>query len=75
MRDIYRPCYTFMAIRHGSRMVFDPEIDCTVFKECNWHEFMVMLKRPFQSRHQNLQKEFDIPYFVDSDHAGDKLTY
>jgi hypothetical protein len=37
--------FGYLKKKHGSRMVFDPsypDIDHTIFKECNWQEFMVM---------------------------------
>ena len=65
--------------RYNYRLVFDPlypEMDHNVFKECAWSEFyrdakeaiLVNVPEPWG-------KEVDICMFVDSDHAGDKVSH
>jgi hypothetical protein len=59
-------------------MVFDPtypEIDMGVFKICDWREFYGNVKEVIPGHAPRaLGKMVDIRMYVDSDHAGDKLT-
>ena len=62
--------------RYNSRLVYDPlypEIDHSVFKECDWSEFYRDVKEAVPVNAPEPQgKEVDICTFVDSDHTGDK---
>jgi hypothetical protein len=69
---------SYLKKKHGLRMVFDPsypDIDHTIFKECDWQEFYGDVKEAILANTPTpLGKEVDLRLFVDSDHAGDKLT-
>ena len=63
---------------YNSRLVYDPtypEIDHSVFKECNWSEFygdameLISLNVP-----EPQGKKVDIHMFVDSNHSGDTVS-
>jgi ribosomal protein L31E len=70
--------FAYLKIKHNSRMVFDPsypEIDASTFQEHDWTEFYGDIKEAIPpDRPKSRGKEIDIRMFVDSDHAGDKLT-
>ena len=52
-----------------------PMIDMTKFKECDWREFYGDVKEAIPPNAPLPRgKEVDLRLFVDSDHAGDKLT-
>ena len=64
--------------RYNSRLVYDPwnpEIDHSIFKKCDWSEFYqdskeaVLVNAP-----ESKSKEVDICMFVDGDHAGDEAS-
>ena len=64
--------------RYNSRLVNDPlytEIDHSVFKKYDWSEFYRDAK---EATPMNVPepwgKDVDIYLFVDSDHAGDKVS-
>ena len=63
---------------YNSRLVFDTsyqEIDHSVFKKCDWSEFNRDAKESIPMNAPEAQgKEVDICMFVDSDHAGDKVS-
>ena len=53
-----------------------PEIDHSVFKECDWTEFYSNAKEAITvNAPEPCGKEVDIHMFVDSDHAGDKVSH
>ena len=64
--------------KYNSRLVYDslyPEIDHSVFKECDWSEFYRNAKEAIPLNTPELcGKEVDICMFVDSDHTGDKVS-
>ena len=65
--------------RCNSKFVYDPlcpEIDHSVFKECDWSEFYRDAKGaiPMNAPEPQRKKTY-IHMFVDSDHAGDKVSY
>ena len=59
-------------------MVFNPtypKIDMTKFKECDWKTFYGDVSEPIPpNAPKPLGKDVDLIAYVDSDHAGDKLT-
>ena len=59
-------------------MVFDPsypEIDMQSFKECEWKTFYGDVHEAIPTNAPTARgKEVDVRLFVDSDHAGDRLT-
>ena len=64
--------------KYNSRLVYHPsysEIDHSVFKECDWSEFYRDTKKSMSMNAPEPQgKEVDTCMFVDSDHAGDKVS-
>ncbi|KAI2498678.1 hypothetical protein MHU86_15800 [Fragilaria crotonensis] len=70
--------YAYLEKKHNARIVFDPtypEIDITVFKECNWKRYYgdVTEATP-PNAPEPRGKEIDLRMFVDSDHANDQRT-
>ena len=65
--------------RYNSRLVYDPsypEIDNNIFKECDWSEFYRDVKEAVTvNTPEPQEKEVDIHMFVDSDHAGVKVSH
>ena len=65
-------------LRYNSRVVYDPsysEIDHNVIRKCNWSEFYEDVKEAIPMNAPEPQgKEVHISMFVDSDHAGDKVS-
>ena len=64
--------------RYNSRLVYDPsytEIDHHFFMKCDWSEFYQDAKEaiPVNSPEPG-GKEVDICIYVDSDHAGDRVS-
>ena len=52
-----------------------PEIDHSVLRKCDWLEFCEDAKEAIAVNAPELQhKEIDIHIFVDSNHAGDKVS-
>ena len=52
-----------------------PEIDHSVFKECDWLEFYRDAKEAIPvNAPEPSGKKVDLCMFVDSDHAGDKIS-
>ena len=70
--------YTYLKDKHNARMVFDPTyppIDLDNFKECDWKNFYGDVKEAVPlNAPEPRGKEVDLRLFVDSDHAGDRLT-
>ena len=64
--------------RYNSRLVYYPsypKIDHSVFYKCDWSEFYRDAKEAITVNASELQgKEVDMCMFVDSDHAGDKVS-
>ena len=64
--------------KYNSRLVHDPsypEIDHSIFKECDWSEFYRDAKEAIPvNAPEPCGKVVDICMFVDSDHAGDKVS-
>ena len=67
--------YAYLEKKHNSRMVFDPmypEIDMTVFKECDWKDFYGNVKEVLPPNAPLPRgKEIDLRIYVDLDHASD----
>ena len=65
--------------KYNSRLVYDlsyPEIDHSSFKECDCLEFYRDVQEAIPLNAPEPQsKEVDISMFVDSDHAGDKVSH
>ena len=65
--------------RYISRLVYDPlfqEKNHIVFKECDWSEFLRDVKKAVPVNTLEPQgKGVDICMFLDSDHAGDKVSH
>ena len=65
--------------KYISRPVYDPlypEIDHSVFKECDWSDFYRDAKEAIPvNTPEPHGKEVDIRMFVDNDHAGDKVSH
>ena len=70
--------FAYIEKKHNARIVFDPsypEIDMTAFKECDWKHFYGDVHEAIPpNAPPSRGKEIDLRMFVDSDHAGDKLT-
>ena len=64
--------------KYNSRLVHNPsypEINHSVFKECGWPEFYRDTKEAIpMNAPEPHGKEVDTRMFVDSDHAGDKVS-
>ena len=70
--------FGYLKGHHNARMVFDPTYptpDISMFKEHNWCDFYGDAKEAIPPNAPEPRgKEIDLRIFVDSDHAGDKLT-
>jgi len=70
--------FAYLGKKHNARIVFDPsypDIDMTVFKECDWKHFYGDVKEAIPPNAPSPRgKEVDIRLFVDSDFANDQLT-
>jgi hypothetical protein len=70
--------YAYLNIKHNSTMVFDPsypEIDLRQFKDCDWKHFYGEVEEAKPTNAPPARgKEIDLRLYVDSDHAGDRLT-
>ena len=70
--------YAYLALKHNTRLVMDPTypiIDMATFKECDWREFYGDVHEPIPPNAPPPRgKEVDLRLFVDSDHAGDRMT-
>ncbi len=69
-------CY--LKRQHNSRFVFDPtypDIDWSIFMQLDWkHFYGDIVEAVPPDAPEPRGKEVDIRMFVNSDHAGDKLT-
>ena len=70
--------FAYLAGKHNTRLVMDPTyptIDMSQFKECDWRDFYGDIREPIPPKAPPPRgKEVDLRLYVDSDHAGDKLT-
>ena len=70
--------FAYLEKKHNARIAFDPtypEIDLRHFKECDWKNFYGDVKEAIPPNAPEARgKDVDLRMFVDSDHAGDKLT-
>eukprot|EP00804_Cyclotella_cryptica_P015125 CCRYP_000688-RA/>CCRYP_000688-RA protein AED:0.22 eAED:0.24 QI:0/0/0/0.8/1/1/5/0/1053 len=70
--------YAYLKQKYNSRLAFDPtypSIDMSDFKECDWKQFYGDVKEAIPPNAPEPRgKDVDLRMFVDSDHAGDKLT-
>ena len=67
-----------VGVRYDSRLVYDSlysAIDHSVYKKCDWSEFYGDAKDAIPVNVPKPQdKDVDIQMFVDSNHAGDKVS-
>ena len=70
--------YAYLKQKYNSRLAFDPTypcIDMSDFKECDWKQFYGDVTEAIPPNAPEPRgKDVDLRMFVDSDHAGDKLT-
>ena len=70
--------FGYLKKKHNSRVVLDPtypEIDMGMFKKCDWKDFYGDAVEAIPPNAPEPRgKEVDLRLFVDSDHAGEKLT-
>ncbi len=70
--------FAYLKVKHNSRLVFDPTyptIDEDKFQRHNWERYYGELKEPIPPNAPEPRgKEVDLRAYVDSDHAGEKLT-
>ena len=70
--------FGYLKKRHNSRVVLDPtypDIDMGMFKKCEWKDFYGDAVEAIPPNAPEPRgKEVDLRLFVDSDHAGEKLT-
>lgn len=70
--------FGYLEKKHNSRVVFDPtypDIDMRSFQEHDWKTFYGDVKESIPPNAPEPRgKDVDLRLFVDSDHAGDKLT-
>lgn len=70
--------FGYLKNKHNARMVFDPsypDIDMRDFQEHDWKAFYGDAKEAIPDNAPEPRgKEIDLRIYVDSDHAGDKLT-
>ena len=70
--------FAFLKGKHNSRLALDPtyaEIDPGDFKKCDWKEFYGNVREAIPlDAPEPRGKEVDLRLYLDSDHAGDKLT-
>ena len=71
--------FAYLKGKHNTRMVFDPtypEVDMRVFNECDWRKsFYGDAKEAIPPDMPKPRgKMVDTTLYVDSDHAGDKMT-
>jgi hypothetical protein len=70
--------FAYLKTKHNSRMVFDPtypHVDMSDFKICDWKNFYGNVEEAIPTdAPESRGKEVDLRLYVDSDHAGEKLT-
>jgi hypothetical protein len=70
--------FAYLRKKHNTRMVFDPSypyIDLIRFKEVDWKPMYGDMKEALPDNAPEPRgKEVDIRVFVDTDHAGDKIS-
>ena len=70
--------FAYLEKKHNARIVFDPtypEIDMSVFKECDWKEFYGNIKEAIPpNAPESRGKDIDLRLFCNSDHAGDNYV-
>ena len=68
----------YLKAHHNARMVFDltyPTLDMSMFQKHDWCDFYGDVKEAIHTNAPEKRgKEVDLRIFVDSDHAGDKIT-
>ena len=69
--------FAYLEHWHNAQIVYDPNypnVDLTVFKQCNWKEFYGHVEEALPLNAPEPRGcDIDLCMFVDSDHAGDKL--
>jgi hypothetical protein len=70
--------FAYLKTKHNSKMVFDPtypHVDMSDFKICDWKNFYGDVEEAIPTdAPESRGKEVDLRLYVDSDHAGEKLT-
>ena len=70
--------FAYLEKKHNSRLIFDPtypDINMSQFKDCDWKEFYGDIQEAIPPNAPAPRgKEVDLRLFVDSDHAGDRIT-
>ena len=70
--------YAYLKQKYNSRLAFEPtypSIDVSDYKECDWKQFYGDVTKAIPpSALEPSGKDVDLRMFIDSDHAGDKLT-
>ena len=70
--------FAYFEKKHNSRLVFNPtypDINMRQFKECDWVDFYGDVSEAIPPNAPAPRgKEVNICLYVDSDHAGDRLT-
>mmetsp|Transcript_986 Transcript_986/g.909 ORF Transcript_986/g.909 Transcript_986/m.909 type:complete len:326 (-) Transcript_986:342-1319(-) len=70
--------YSYLKHKYNARLAMDPsypDIDMSVFKECEWKRFYGNMKEAIPpDAPESRDKVVGIRIYVDSDHAGCKLT-
>jgi hypothetical protein len=70
--------FAYLEKTHNAQFVYDPtypDIDLRVFKQCDWKQFYGEVKKAIPPNDLSPRgKDVDLHMFVDSVHAGDKLT-
>ena len=70
--------YSYLDVRHNSRMVFDPTyptVDKDNFMTCDWKEFYGNVREQIPvDAPEPRGKDVDVRLFVDADFAGDKVN-
>ena len=70
--------FGYLRQKYNSRLALDPtypNIDMSDFKECDWKQFYGEAKEAIPpNAPESRGKDVDLRMFIDSDHAGDKVT-
>jgi len=70
--------YAYLKQKYNLRLAFDPTyppIDMSDFKECDWKQFYGDMTESMPPNvPEPRDKDVDLRMFVDSDHAGEKMT-
>ena len=71
--------FAYLECWHNARIVYDPNYpdnDMSVFKQCDWKEFYGVVEEAFPLNAPEPHGcDINLRMFIDSDYAGDKLTW